>query len=80
MSDDYFETSDFYLAVTLLSLGFCIVNFDLTEPRRVKFIFEARQGLYETIDDFWNDKIQLNPKVIFVYQKELKGRMSQIVR
>lgn len=80
MNNDNFETSDFYLTVTLLGLGYTIINFNVIDPRRVVFIFEMKEGLSESVQDFWEDKIQLNPKLIFSCQKELKGRMSQVIR
>ena len=80
MKNNAYETSDYYLAVTLLSLGYAINNFDVTNPQRIVFVFEYASGLEETVSDFWKGKILLDPKVLFTYQKELKGRISQLVR
>lgn len=78
MPGDVFETSDFPLAITLLSFGFIIENFDVTEPRKIKFLFEKTGRLEKLINDYWDNKVLVNPKTFFNAEKELKSRMHQI--
>lgn len=80
MQENTYETSDFYLAVTLLSLGYVIVNFDATDMSRIVFIFEKKEGILKDVEGFWTGRQKVNPKVLFMLQKELKGRMNQIIR
>jgi hypothetical protein len=75
-----YSTSDFILAVTLLSLDFEIRNFDATNPQRIEFIFEEKCGLSESVNDFWANRSRVNPKAFSIAQRELKGRINQIVR
>ncbi len=77
-SQDYYETSDFGLAITLLCLGFVIEDFDVSEPRRIKFLFEETGALLKAINDFWDNQLMVNPKVFFNAQKEPKSRMFEL--
>ncbi|PIP30675.1 hypothetical protein COZ22_01405 [bacterium (Candidatus Howlettbacteria) CG_4_10_14_3_um_filter_37_10] len=70
-----YSTNDFALAVTLLCLGFIIINLDKTNPVKVYFLFERSNRLDQAINDFWNNQILVNPKVFFNTQKELKARI-----
>ncbi|RJO60240.1 hypothetical protein C4544_05715 [candidate division WS5 bacterium] len=79
-TQDYFETSDFPLAITLICQGFVIENFDTVEPRKIKFLFAETEVLLKTVNNYWNNKISVNPKVFFNAQKELKSRMFELQR
>ena len=80
MKENTYETNDFSLAVTLLALGYVIVDFNTADPQRVFFIFEEQKGLANAVNDFWRNQIKVNPKTLFLCQKELKARMNQFLR
>lgn len=73
--NDYFETSDFALATTLLCLGFVIDCLDKTNPSKATFIFKRTKELENTVQAFWNNQLKVNPKDFFNNQKELKSRI-----
>lgn len=70
-----FETSDFPLAVTLLSLGFPLQQLDSSNPLRAVFCFTQSVTLQKTVDDFWNSKISIEPISFLNNQRALKARI-----
>lgn len=76
-SNDY-ETSDFALAVSLLATGYVIKNFDSSNPSRMIFIFEKSAGLEDVVEKFWDNRLRVNPKILFLLQRELKSRINQL--
>lgn len=71
----FFETSDFPLAVTLLSLGFTLQQLDSSNPSRAVFFFTSSEALQKTVDDFWNGKISIEPLSFLNNQRALKARI-----
>lgn len=70
-----FNTSDFYLASCLVSMGFSVYRLDKTDPERCQFIFKRNSGLDDAIDKYWENKLKINPKIIFDSQRFLKSRI-----
>lgn len=78
--NNYYQTTCFLTASTLLTLGFTIDSLDTSNPSRVVFIFQKTPELEKSIEAFWGNQIQVNPKVFFAVQKELKTRLNQAIR
>ncbi|MCT4592545.1 MAG: DUF5659 domain-containing protein [Candidatus Gracilibacteria bacterium] len=75
-----FQTTDFSLAVTLLTLGYPIKKLDRDEdPRRVKFIFDQNDNIQKSIDEFWCDNLSVEPKKFCMQQKFLKSQLYHTV-
>lgn len=70
-----FQTSDFALAITLISLGFKIYHIDRNDSSRVQFCFEREKGLDQAVTAFWTDEIRIEPKVLLLNHKLLKSRL-----
>lgn len=79
-SQDYFETQDFCLAISLLTQGFVIGSFDNSEPKKIKFLFEETETLLKTVNEYWDNRITVNPKYFYNAQKELKTRMYELLK
>lgn len=69
------ETSELSLAAALLTLGF-IPNVKKTNNQKVIFSFERAQELDKAINDFWNNNLELNPKLYWNAVRELKSRIQ----
>lgn len=67
------KTSDFTLTATLLCLGFDILGIDKTNMKRVIFYFKKVTECEAAIQDFRNNRIQVNPKDFVSAQREIKS-------
>lgn len=75
MNNAYFSTSDFPLAVTLLSLGFILDSLNSGDAGRSEFRFSRETSLDETVQAFWRGELRLEPKTLFLNHKLLKSRL-----
>lgn len=74
MSMNYFQTSDFPLATTLVALGFKMEYIDKSSER-AEFCFNRVDGLDEVVQWFWRDEVRIEPKLFCMNQKILKSRL-----
>jgi len=72
----YFETSEFILGISLLTLGFSIETLDKTNPSRIQFVFKRTKELDQAIQFFWSNELRLEPKLFHYNQKNLKNRIN----
>lgn len=70
-----FTTNDLALSSALLALNFTICDLDFTDPRKATFVFVEDQDLREAIQDYWNNKLLVNPRTYFNTLKDLKSRI-----
>lgn len=71
----FFETSDLPLSVTLISIGFTLQELDATDSTRVIFRFIQDENLQIAVNDFWQNKLRVEPKTFSNVQRELKARI-----
>lgn len=71
----YYSTSDFYLATTLVTLGFKLHAIDHPPNGRAEFMFERIDGLDEAIESFWQKSLWVEPVLFCTNQKMLKARL-----
>lgn len=71
----YFETSDFPLGITLVTLGFQLEYISKSCSKRMTFNFKREIGLDEAIQAFWRNEILIEPKKFYLNQKLLKSRI-----
>jgi len=71
----HFKTSDFPLAITLITLGFPLDNISKPSSGRMEFIFDREEELDNAIQSFWRDEIRVEPKQFYLNQKLLKSRI-----
>lgn len=72
--ENYFKTSDMALATTL-SLHFPIITIDRFNPRKVLFVFNRLPELDQLVEQFWQNKITVEPQVFANQIKNLKTRI-----
>lgn len=76
-NNEYFSTSDFCLATTLLANNFRLAQLDKSNPRRICFLFEHKDAIEQLIPDFRNKSLQVVPQAFYYAQRELKTIMYQ---
>lgn len=73
-----FTTSDLALAATLITCGYQLLGLDKTNPKRNGFIFcrlEIDEDFEKTIEDYFDDKLEVSPRIYFNNIKLLKDRI-----
>ena len=77
MKNDFFETSDMALCVTLCALGFTLDCVDRSNPPRAVFVIQREEGLDETIQRYWSHSLAVDPLAYSATQKNIKSRLYQ---
>lgn len=80
MNMNEYQTSDFYSAVVLRTLGFPLVDLIKTNPKdkKVKFSFSTANSKYDPEDvlqDYWNGDLLVNSKKFVESINEIKTRL-----
>lgn len=71
-----YSTSDLFLAATL-TLWFPVESLDKTDPQKVIFNFTEEENLKTTVDAYWSNALQVEPKALLNNLKTLKSRLYQ---
>ena len=72
--ENCYKTSDLTLATTL-SIYFPIVSIDRSNGKKVLFVFDHTIALDELIEEFWQNKVTIEPQVFANQLKNLKTRI-----
>ena len=75
MRIDVFQLTDFEVATLLITLGFKLLDIDKSNPKKASFVFENDPKIPETIDAYFNDRLSVNPRLLFMQGKSLKNRL-----
>lgn len=70
-----YGTKDFYLATTLVTLGFKLDIIDHKPGDKAEFIFDRRNDLDQVIESFWRGDLRIEPRLFCTNQKMLKSRL-----
>ena len=70
-----YEVSDWQLAVSLKTLGHELVDIDRANLRRQIFQFRNTPELEKAAQDFFQDKLLLNPRAVMTNARFLKERL-----
>ena len=71
-----FQTSEYYLAVTLLTLKEEIIDMQKNiSSNKAIFLFKTSPTLNKNINDFRQSKILVEPQNLFMQHKLLKNRL-----
>lgn len=73
--NEYFKTTDFLICTTLLYFAHELKEVDKSNPNRCVFRILKKKETEKILDDFFNNKILVEPKRFFAIQKELKQRL-----
>ena len=77
----YFSTSELSLSAALICLNFSLDSLDKTNPQRTVFIFKrSSKGLDETVSNFWQRKLLIEPIAFFEAQRYLKSRIYELAK
>ncbi len=77
MKTSTYQTSDFNLAISLLTFNQQLVELNRSNPKRIEFCFKDTVELHQLIDLYWSRKLSVLPQDFYNAQKELKNRMYQ---
>ncbi|MDD5415930.1 MAG: DUF5659 domain-containing protein [Candidatus Daviesbacteria bacterium] len=75
MKSNTFELTDFEVATILIIEGFNLLEVDKSNPHKASFIFENNPRIAEVINSYFNDKLSVNPRMLFMESKTLKNRL-----
>lgn len=67
MPNNYFQTANKPLAITLLTLGFKLKILD-RKANKPTFYFAPASGLDEAVKAFWQRRLKVEPIALFVNQ------------
>ena len=70
-----FQTSDFWIATTLVTLGEKLAYLDRSGGSRVMFVFNFSNTLEKNISDYQAERLVIEPKKLFIQSKLLKSRL-----
>ena len=73
--NDVHAISDLGLGTALCCLGFHITKLDRSNPRRIVFCFEEKEGFEDAVNAYWGGTLKLSPLNLFTHQKQLKQRI-----
>jgi|WetSurMetagenome_2_1015567.scaffolds.fasta_scaffold67445_3 hypothetical protein len=76
ISNEFYTTADFNLAVTL-SLSFPIDSIDRHDPHRVIFYFKRSDELDQHLESYWRHELRVEPQWFSGQQKAVKTRIYQ---
>lgn len=71
----YWSTYDLAVSSCLISLNFKIAKIDRSHSNRVCFIFPRTEKLKTIVEDYYADKLLVNPRVFFDSQKLIKNML-----
>ena len=74
-AEDHYSTYDLGQTSALVSLGFQIVAFDKTNPRKIQFVFQRSAELDAAAEDYWADRLQVKARGLVDSMKMLKNRI-----
>ncbi len=73
-STDLYKTSDLACA-TVISLFYPIKEIERKNPKKVYFIFERNDKLDKLLDQYWQQKLKVEPQSFFNQLKIIKARI-----
>ena len=76
--EEFYPTKDIYLASTLLTLNFPIVEITKEDKQYTFHITRdigTGQTIYEYIEAYWSSTLKIDPKKLWSSYREIKGRM-----
>ena len=75
--DEYFATSDFYLAAFCIAAGLALHHIDRANPRRVSFVFWDSKGRKGLVEEFLLGRATIEPKALISAIKKAKQLLHQ---
>ncbi len=77
-NQEFYETQDFLLATSIMSEN-CSLNYiDVSNKNRATFVFHKTKLLEKTVNDFYANKLLVNPTVYESNRKNLKSQLISL--
>lgn len=74
--NQFFQTSDFPLAISLSCMGFALEAVDKTNKQgRSSFVYQHSSALDEVVRQFWKNELRIEPNAFFQATKFLKQNL-----
>ena len=76
-----FDTTSFFTAydlgatAALISSGYELMAVDKTNPSKALFVFQREDGIEETVDDYWADRLEVKARRYFDSLKAVKNKL-----
>lgn len=71
-----YATTDLGLASSLVTLGYELHTLEKTlNPKKARFIFRRVPTIETSVQNYWNDHLELNARTLFDAQKMIKNRL-----
>lgn len=74
-NDETFETQDLNLSAVLIAKGFSLKDVNKNREGKATFSFKPHPNIFNTIQQYWNHELLLNPQDLFNALKLLKNRI-----
>lgn len=73
--NENFSTNDLHISAVLVALGHKLDRIEKSPSGRATFFFQESPSLTESLQEYWNLELRLNPQKIFDSLKFLKTRL-----
>ncbi len=74
-NDSYFYNHDLGLSAGLVVMGFELVSLDRSKPKKVRFIFQGKDGINEVVKHYWDSNLPVDAQTYFNAVKRLKNQI-----
>lgn len=71
----FFYTFDLGLSAALVSTGFSLISLERGNLQKAQLVFRRSDGIDETIDAHWADRLEVKSRTYFDALKMLKNRL-----
>jgi hypothetical protein len=70
-----FTTYDLGVSTALLCAGFELMSVDKENPRKALFIFKKEDGIEDTANHYFSDRLEVRARSFFDHLKALKNKL-----
>jgi len=70
-----FSTYDLGVSAALLTAGFELLSVKKDNPHKSLFLFRRKDGIDETVDLYWSDRLEIKARSFFDAIKALKNKL-----
>jgi len=71
----FYSTYDLGCSSALVNSGFELVSLNKSNPKKVQFIFQRKDGIEKIVDDYFSNRLELKARGFFDDIKSIKNRL-----
>lgn len=71
----FFTTYDLGATAALICSGYELMAVDKENPSKALFVFRKEDGIEETVDDYWADRLEVKARRYFDSLKAVKNKL-----